>query len=375
MKNNVEAGSGKDQRSDNASFARLTPSRLLVGVLSITLLLLSLIGAIAVVTSTPAIAARATLATNSVTKHTLVPNKTSTPSPTPTTPSPTPTSTTAPTPISTFAASSTLSLSPTRSSNTPVATAKPGTTSTVTVSAIPAQSSGQGQTPTTPSTSNTIQSASQDQQNGNFPFIALAIGVPGTTAAIVFFFIGWWLLRKHLLPVKNVKLPPSGADPWCRVRVNDTSWNMNVNGSTQPFGSNNQLSNGPVPWGHTSVALAPYGFGQIYPQNNFAPGSQLSFNGLDQIHNAPVMPAPAKPEINGPQAMGNNYNDSYGREEDAYQQWLRNNPEGTPDINNPYFKELIKQYSDKSRAARQQKLSNTSNEQASPTRNDETWLR
>ncbi len=407
MKNNVEAGSGKDQRLDNTFVARLTPSRLLVGVLSTTLLLLSLIGTIALVTSTNANVAGAALAANSVTNHSLfpkdtttptttpsptstpsptptpttpTPTATSTPTPTPTTaitptptptslPSPTPTSTKAPTPIPT----STPSLSPTRSTNTTLATATPN--ATVTVTTMPTQSSSQDQTPTTLSTSNTIQSASQDQQNGTFPFIALAIGVPGAIAAIGFFFIGWWLLRKRLLPVKKVKLPPSGANPWSRVRTSNPQLNTNVNAVTLPFGSNHQLSNNPAFWGHTSIAPTPYGSSQTYPQNNFAPGSQLSFNGVHQIQNTPVIPAPARPEGNGPQAMGNMNNESYGREESTYQQWLRNNPEGTSDINNPYLKEIIKQYSDKSRAAYQQKPSNTSNEHASPDRTDETWLR
>ena len=279
--------------------------------------------------------------------------------------SPTPTSTTAPKPIPTSTAIATPSLSPTHSSNTTPATATPGATSTETT--MPAQSSSQGQTPTTSSTSDTIQSASQDRQNRYFPFIVLAIGIPGAIAAIGFFFIGWWLLRKRLLPVKNVKLPPSGADPWSRVRASDTPWNMNVNGNTQPFSNNNQLSSDPVFWGHTSVVPTLYGSGQTYPQNNFAPGSHLSINGSNHIHNAPAMPGPAKPGVNEYQAIGNNVNASYRREEDAYQQWLRNNPERTQDLNNPYLKELIKQYSDKSRTARNQKLSNTSNEQASST--------
>jgi hypothetical protein len=48
---------------------------------------------------------------------------------------------------------------------------------------------------------------------------------------------------------------------------------------------------------------------------------------------------------------------------DAYEQWLCNNSAETPDLNGPYLKELIKQYSDKTRAARQQNQSNLGNEQ------------
>ncbi len=47
-------------------------------------------------------------------------------------------------------------------------------------------------------------------------------------------------------------------------------------------------------------------------------------------------------------------NDS-GPQRDAYEQWLRNSPEGVPDLNDPYLKELIRQYSQKSRAAREQR--------------------
>jgi hypothetical protein len=431
MKNDLEADSGKIQPWHNAYYARLTPSRLLVGLLSIALLLFSLIGAIAVDTSTHATAARATLATNSVSKHTVIPTDTSTPTITPspsptssatpsptststptstptTTATPTPTSTSLPSPTSTSipsptptkiaftppptsVASPTPYLSPTRSSPTAVASAMPGATSTI--PAIATQSSGQGQTPTTSSTSNTIQSASPNQQNADFPFIALAIGVPGTTAAIAVFFIGWWLLRKRLLPVKKVKLPPSGANPWSRVRTSNTLWNMHSNGSTQPASSNNQLYNGPAPWGQHSVtpvgipfnrniappinnvAPTPNGFGQTSMQYDFAPSSQLSFSSFNQMHNASAIPAPSKPEVNGLQATDNNTNNGDETDVDAYKQWLHNNRTGAPDLNNPYLHELIKQYSDKSRAARQQKPSNTSNEQASQTPNDDTWLR
>jgi hypothetical protein len=149
---------------------------------------------------------------------------------------------------------------------------------------------------------------------------------------------------------------------------------MNVNGSTQPADSNNQLSNGPAPWGHSSVAPTPYRFVQTNTQSDLTSSSQLSFSGLNQILNAPAIPTPVKPEANRPQATGNSISDSYEMDAEAYEQWLRNNPEGAPDLNNPYLKELIKQYSDKIRAARQQKLSGTSNEQASQTQNSDTWL-
>jgi hypothetical protein len=121
------------------------------------------------------------------------------------------------------------------------------------------------------------------------------------------------------------------------VRTNDTPWNVNTSGST--------LLNG-----------------------SFSSKEQQSFNSSNQIYTTPVMPIPGKSEPNGTQATGNSY------EMDAYVQWLRNNPGGTPDINDPYLKELIKQYSDKSRAARQQTMGSAMDGQASSTPNDASWL-
>lgn len=412
MKNNLEADSGKKQRSDNAHYTMHTPNRILVGVLSILLLLFSLMGAIAVVTSIHTSAARATSASNSATKYTVIPtdkpsptptitaSPTSTPSPTTTaTPSPTPTSTPTrvttptPTPTKTTATPSPTSVatstpSPARSTPTSVATTTPVATTTIT--AVATQSSDQGQTPTTPSTSNTIQSASQDQQNPALPFIALVIGVPVATGAIALFFIGWWLLRKRLLPLKKVKLPPSGAKPWSRVRVSNAPWNIYNNGSTQPAGSNNQFSNAQAPWGQNSSAATgipynrnstppkyngspiPHRFGQTSTQNDVASSTQLSFNSLHQMHN--TIPAPSN-GVNRPQASGYSIHNNVERDTDVHNQWVHNKPEGAPDLNNPYLQAVIKQYSDKSRAARQQIPSNTSNEQAHQTQKDDTWLR
>jgi hypothetical protein len=306
MKNYPEADSGKIKHSNNALDARFAPGRVFVAVLSLILILLSFIGAFAVVNSPHAIAA--TVTANVGINHTLPLDDTTTPSPTSTitsTPTPTstlsptatptmtpaPTSTSIPSPTSTAEVSTpspapstspTSSISPTRASSTTVTNATPGASGTVT--AVSPQNSVPGQTPTTTSNANTPQSTPQEQQKNAFPFIALAIGVPGITVTLAFFLIGWWLLRKRLLPSTTVKLPPSGANSWSRVRPNEPL-DPNVNDAIQPEANNTQSSNG-----------------------NAA---------------------------------------------DAYEQWLRNNSAGTPDLNDPYLKELIKQLSDKTWAVRQ----------------------
>lgn len=190
------------------------------------------------------------------------------------------------------------------------------------------QSSDQSQTPTSSSVSNTTQAASQDQQNTDFPFITLAIGVPATTTALAFFFIGWWLLRKRLLPLKTAKLPPSGAKPWSRVRTSNTQWGMYSDGSTQPAGSNNQLFNGLASWG----------------QNNAAPTGISSNTNIAPPNNTFVPTA------------------------------LPDYPEGPPDLNDPFLQQVIKQYSDKSRAAQQQKLLDIDDTQVNQFQNNDTWL-
>src|SRR5690348_18208014 len=122
MKNNPESDSRKKLRSENANYARLTPSRLLIGVLSITLFLFSLTGAVVLVTSTHPISARATLVTNSLMKLTGKPTDTPTPT---STPSPTPTSTLTPTPTATPSPTPTTTTTP-----TPTPTSKPSPTPT-----------------------------------------------------------------------------------------------------------------------------------------------------------------------------------------------------------------------------------------------------
>jgi len=64
MKNSPVESSRNARRSGNSMYARLTPSRIIIGVLSITLLLCSLMSAFAEVTSIHAFAANALTGVN-----------------------------------------------------------------------------------------------------------------------------------------------------------------------------------------------------------------------------------------------------------------------------------------------------------------------
>src|SRR6266566_3908588 len=356
MKNNLKVRSSRIQRSDKAICATLTPSRIIVGVLSLTILLFSLYSAIAVVNSMHAVAASATTDVNSITKHVQIPNDKPTPTPTLTstsTPTPSPTSTPTPTPTpsptstSTPSAKSTTSPPPTASTKpTAAVNATLGTASTVAT-----QSSSQDQTSTGSSTSNNIKSPSQDRQNTELPIIALAIGLPSITAVILFLLVVWRYLRKRLLPTRKVKLPPSGAKPWSRVRTSDAPQNMSTNGNFQANGSKDGEFYSQAPAGldfdgiTATGTLAPNNSGftpskgmSPSPTSNFAPN-----NGSFVSPNSNLAPrtrifSPASSNSVTPTGIPFNASSTHPNS-------------GSLDLNDPHLKELIKQYSEKSRAA------------------------
>lgn len=92
-------------------------------------------------------------------------------------------------------------------------------------------------TPSTRSTSSAVQHPSRVQQKGEVGFSPLVRGILiGIAAVVLLVAVGLLLLLKWLMPVKWVKVPPSGAAPWQRVRP--TSLHGNVNSSS---GSTQQL--------------------------------------------------------------------------------------------------------------------------------------
>src|SRR6266851_2714301 len=327
MKNSPVESSRNARRSGNSMCARLTPSRIIIGVLSITLLLCSLISAFAEVTSIHAFAANALTGVNSVMMRILLPIDTSTPvnaiiipikhtpkpgphtpkpgppTPTPVTPTPTPTMGITPTPTPTMGITPTPI--PTRAVPTPAhtPTSPPPTTSTTSSSLIPGTTtkattkglpgttytntagvatpdSSQGQTQSTQSpfpTDSVVQSTGQGQKNSTFPFIPLIIELFGSVAVIYSVFIGRRYLNNRKL-AQTWNSPSSGAYSWSGELTNNTSWDINQMG------------------------------------------------------------------------MGND-----GHETDADEQWAPDNNEGYADFNDPYLQGILKQYSEKSKDAWQQR--------------------
>ena len=113
----------------------------------------------------------------------------------------------------------------------PTLTAPPMTIATVQARATPPvkatmppvgrQPSGSQRRPhsTLPTSNPAVQQPSRVQQQGEGAFSPLVPGIlSGIAAVALLVAVGRWLLRKWLLPVRKVKVPPSGATPWQRVR-------------------------------------------------------------------------------------------------------------------------------------------------------------
>ena len=170
-----------------------------------------------------------------------------TPSPTDTTPSPTPTDTpipipTTPTPTPTRKPRPTPTHTPTPTpAIAPGQTLTPGTTPTstatpqVTTIPMPTITTSVDQTPTStpsvvPVTHNNGGSSTGTPPRGGSPLPFLSMMASALLVLGIAFVIGFIFLRRSLSPVPHVKLRPSGARPWSRLRGYSLHGNTNING-------------------------------------------------------------------------------------------------------------------------------------------------
>jgi len=193
-------------------------SHALVAVLSLALLLFSLIGMLAAITGAHALIANRLSVSSAAARPTKTPPSRHAPTPTTV---PSPTFTAPPTTITTVPTSAT----PPVKATTPPVVRQPGGS----------QMQRSVATPSTRSTSSAVQHPSRVQQKGEVSFSPLVRGIQiGIAAVVLLAAVGLFLLLKWLMPVKWVKLPPSGAAPWQRVRPTSLHGNMNSSGgSTQ----------------------------------------------------------------------------------------------------------------------------------------------
>src|SRR5260221_84163 len=208
MKNNLDAGSYKTRRLNFCMRNKLNATWAFAGVLSITLLLFSLAGLLAVLNSSRALAAPSASYTTSATRGNL-------------------------------------------STSTATAIATHGITATVPAAAT--QDSSSSQAPPTSSTGS-AQNTSQDQQSSGFPMLTLGIGLAACITTISFLLVGWHFLRKKLLPVSSSKFPSSAAGPCSRVRTDTLPRNAYANGGFEHVGSIGLAPTNLSSWGQGAVS-------------------------------------------------------------------------------------------------------------------------
>jgi hypothetical protein len=287
--------------------------------------------------------------------NTPTPTPTNTPTPTPTrTPSPTPTNTPSPKPTNTPSSSpvATATSLP-HSTTTPGAHATPGANA----SASPGsdQSGGQGSTPTDSSTgTNTSvndngQGTSPNGQGRSFPFLELFGGVLCSITFLFLLFIGWQQLRRYLMPVAPVKLPPSGAPPWSRERPNNPWKPMNNNQGFPPSGPAVASAYGPA-----TSPITPYPYQGAPVAGNFAPSNG---NFPPVTDGFPALPHASDPERAIPfnaapymVPMNNNNGALPPAPPVTNGQWNGSPTNAGPDINDPYLVEMIREYREKGNA-------------------------
>ena len=234
-----------DSKTNNVGDHKVRPlARVIAATLSLILMLMSL--ALVNATSFAATAHHANKQSSALPSKTstITPTDTTTPSPTSTltpsptntiTPSPSPTPTKTPTPKPTATATSAPGATPTATTPKPTSTAQPGTTPTSTdnsqtptpISGVPnsttnnGNNGGNNNTPTTPTGGGFSQSLG-----------TISMGLLTLLGFVSALFVGLLLLRKHLLPspAPQTSLPPSGAQPWRRVRTESLNGITNVPG-------------------------------------------------------------------------------------------------------------------------------------------------
>src|SRR6266516_3442210 len=234
-----------DSKTNNVGDHKVRPlARIIAATLCLILMLMSL--ALVSATSFAATAHHATKQSSALPSDppSTTPTDTPTPSPTSTltpsptntiTPSPSPTPTKTPTPKPTATATSAPGATPTATTPKPTSTAQPGTTPTSSdnrqtltpISGVPTSTTNNGNnggnnnTPTTPT-------------GGGFSLSlgTISMGLLTLLGFVSALFVGLMLLCKHLLPslASHASIPPSGAQPWRRVRTESLNGITNVPG-------------------------------------------------------------------------------------------------------------------------------------------------
>jgi CheY-like chemotaxis protein len=318
--------------------ARSTVSRALVAACSLSLILFSCIGAVEGIANAQANTPHLVSATTSATKPTRTPPGRH--SPTPTAPAPSPT------------LAATLTTIPTLSANatSPVKVATP--------SASQKQRGSQKPTPIstqpTPSTTSTIRHTSYYQQKGNPPLSPVVIGILSSFGGVMLLLIiGLLLLRKYLMPSAKVRLSPSGATPWQRVRIKSVDDHMSSSGSsmqTPTLGGSSPTSSDFMPttdgYSPTTRNVIPSRRGFSSTTSNFALEKKhlklptahfLRPTRLKTMHNSGILTEPKNSALNP--SRQNSQPRAVLRKP-----WEERDSEEPPSLDDPVLRETLQNY-------------------------------
>ena len=285
---------------------RLTPLRLAIGVLALLLLVISGIGSLAQVKNSYAMSECGIL----------FPCQSPTPSPSPS-PSPTKTSTPSPTKTSTPRPSPTPhSTLPPVSSPTagasPSATTNVSPTTTATVASIGGAQPDASPTSAPPTTGGNPGNQTPNQAGVNGSSRVAVIVVLTILVLLLSVGIGRFVFRRMLLPEINVKLPPSGARPWSRIRVPNPA-SLGGNGNALAFAAvNNGFDPGPNGFEQSNNGYAPPNESGATIQQRFDPtnhGFGPNVQGFEPAYND--LNAPTLAGF-GPQDMHSQPPNDYG---------------------------------------------------------------
>jgi hypothetical protein len=324
--------------ASHARDARPAISRAIAATLSLALLLFSFMGTIGGIANTQAITSNLLSASKSAAKPTRTPPGLR--SPTPTAPAPSPTFIATPTTIPTISASATL---PVKATTPSAAQKQKGSQMPSPISAHP-----------TPSTTSTVQRTSHLQQKSELPLFPITIGIlSGIAGVMLLVVIGLLLLRKYSMPSAKVRLPPSSAVPWQRVRTNS------LDGNTNGFSYN--LHSLPAPGGFPSTTRnvipsrrgfssimsksAPIKTQLVLPERRF-----LKPTKLEAINNNGILADPQSDALIPP--WQNSQPEAVLEEP-----WKERNSEELPSLDDPFLRETLQYYILRGQLAQQSKAS------------------
>jgi hypothetical protein len=216
----------------------------------------------------------------------------------------------------------------------------------------------------TPSTTFTVRHTSPYQQKGNPPLLFVILGtLIGIGSVLLLLVTGLLLLRTYLLPSAKMRLPPSGAPPWQRARINSLDDRMNISGhrlqtlqtldvSSLTCRDDNPTTDGYLPTmrnvipSRRAFSSITSNFAFKITQLTIAPAHFLRRTKLKKMHNSGIL---AEPKNSAFTLSEQNQSGAALREP-----WEEPSMEDVPALDDPLVRETLQYYILRGQFARQQ---------------------